>query len=204
MKLLGMSCALILLVACTAFAQPGLQNHAKQIIKAWNLDEAQILDSQMRRGVIRHTVLSDTKFESVDLDNALFDQGDSSGVTLRNLKWHEPSLLRCEFDGVKLENTLWRNARADHFDLKDCKFERGEIDGLRLLYYDIRDFRAESLEIRDPVCENVTLRDGRFSRGSLRGTRFDGTDFSNVVLEDCDIRGLKINGVDIEELLKHR
>ena len=43
----------------------------------------------------------------------------------------------------------------------------------------------------------------KFENCELRGSQISNCDFSNVEILDCEIKGMKINGILVEELFKN-
>jgi len=176
--------------------------------------------------------LSGAKLIGCALDKLAVTRSQGGEIAFEDCELPKLSLRATKLRGLSCYDVDMREARFDRGTLEDARFssvvlneitfDRCEAHRQRWTYCDLRELYLERVEIRNPRFENVTLSSGsfqyvdfswsrmtycefdatRFERGSMRGASFGGTDFSDVRLDGCNIRGMRINGVNIEELLR--
>lgn len=169
-------------------------------------------------------------FEGQDLSGATFRHCRLTDVRLEDCAVGGLQVVRSPGDGLKLEDCALRltlrrteldDLRAERLSLSDARLEYCTLRGVQIYRLEGRDLKIERADLRDTRWEYVETPNGYFNRcewrgsefdsadfewtrfdyGSFRNARFYRTDLSYVTLDNCDIRGLTINGVRIDELL---
>ncbi|MGD9496224.1 MAG: pentapeptide repeat-containing protein [Armatimonadota bacterium] len=146
---------------------------------------------------------------------------EATKLTLSNCRFGQSQWRYVVLDDPRLEYSRIKGLRGYDVEFDEWAVERSDLTDLYLRYCELREIELENCSVRDLEVEYCALphgrwrnadlsysnfegcdwSDSRFYRGSLEDARFTYVDFSDVVLENCDIRGLVINGVRIDELI---
>ncbi|WP_270168640.1 pentapeptide repeat-containing protein [Paenibacillus sp. SYP-B4298] len=116
-----------------------------------------------------------------------------------------------EFDNVDLSKTKVNNANMSEITLNDVNASGSRLSDINLSETFIKDANMSNMNI-----ENIYLYGTEFSNitlpmeeegrncfdGNYRPIKFINCNLKNMEIVDCDITGLKINGILIEELIK--
>jgi uncharacterized protein YjbI with pentapeptide repeats len=127
---------------------------------------------------------------------------------LRNEKLHMLCLKGAELHGIDARNTS-----LEHVNFVDSKWEHiyfsnvhvnGVQMGGTLFENIIRPAASQSQLTEEPGTDGwINVEPVQFRKSDLSQAFFEVCDLSNVVLSNCNITGLRINGILIEELIKN-
>ncbi|MDD9268812.1 pentapeptide repeat-containing protein [Paenibacillus sp. GCM10023248] len=150
---------------------------------------------------------------------------DRLNVQMSDITGSTFSKLRAEnmaFHDVNLAGTSIHNANMSGMAYNDINMQRSMITNVnlsntRIQHASLSNAQVDHVHLFGTTFTNVVLpqkgdgnyrEDGgyapiTFDHCQLSNTRITNCDLSGVEIADCDITGLKINGIPVEQLLKH-
>lgn len=190
----------------------GLADDAPQFADR-DLQEAHFVSCDLREAVIEACTMGGTRLLAIrQSPRILLKSCRLDDMTWQDTFLHDARMERVRIEGLygyDLELAEWVLERCE---LTDLSLRYCELDEVELENVTLSDLRAEWLKVprgRWRHCdlggadfEGCDLSDSRFYRGSVEDARFTYVDFTDVTLERCEIRGLVINGVRIDELIE--
>lgn len=129
-----------------------------------------------------------------------------SGSTFNNVNAQE-----LDFDNVNLSKTKVNNANMSGMTLNDVNASEWKLTDINLSKTSIQNanmshMKIEHVHLFGTEFTNIVLPsegDGNYKpEGDYKPITFKQCNLTNMEIIDCDITGLKINGILIEELLK--
>jgi ribosomal protein S18 acetylase RimI-like enzyme len=127
---------------------------------------------------------SENEFESCNLEGATF-----YGANLATSAFSNSTLSGAHFSNINLSGSKFQN-----INFQDTLIADLNLSGSRVKHVDMSDVRFSDTSIEGaPVT---------FERCELMGTRFTNCKMADVEINACDISGLKVDGVSVEELLE--
>lgn len=154
--------------------------------------ELKIEGGELSKLSLRDTKLPNTYWYGVEAREGKFERGTLEDSSFDNVVLDEMKFERCQARRQYWRNCDMRELYFDHVDMPDARFDSVTARNGRFDYSDFSWGRVSN-------CEFDTTR---FERGSMRGAGFWGTDFTDVRLDGCNIHGMTINGIDVEEALR--
>ncbi|MFE6074755.1 GNAT family N-acetyltransferase [Paenibacillus sp. NPDC057886] len=112
---------------------------------------------------------------------------------------------QADLDSVRFSTSNLRNTR-----MTDCNLSGGKFTNLNMTGILLADLRLTDSKVEFCALDGVHFQDTHLGKDSvpmrwehcdLKGSHFNDCDLSDVQLEQCQVAGMKINGVAIEELL---
>lgn len=131
---------------------------------------------------------------------------DISGSTFKEVKAQE-----LDFDNVNLAKSRINNANMSEMvmndvNMSDLKITNVNLSGTRIQHANLCHAVIDHAHLFGTEFNNIVLPlegDGNFrADGQYKPIIFRNSNLTNMEIIDCDISGLKINGILIEELLK--
>ncbi|QIS18094.1 pentapeptide repeat-containing protein [Nocardia terpenica] len=152
---------------------------------------------------------SDMDYESVHLDNAVFDDADVRGVrfvesaftgvsftggTLRHGRFDDAWLRGVRFIGTNLGQSSWLNSEFVDSALSGVELVGGLIRRTRFEGCKFESVNFRTAQLRDVSFVDCVLRDTDFSEATLTrvtfpGSRLDGVTLHGSTLDAVDLRG---------------
>ncbi|WNR46201.1 pentapeptide repeat-containing protein [Paenibacillus roseipurpureus] len=135
-----------------------------------------------------------------------FEMKNISGSTFKKVNAQE-----LDFDNVNLSKTKVNNANLSEMALNNVNASGWRLTDINLSQSCIQnanmsDMKIEHIHLMGTEFSNIILPvegDGNYNpEGDYRPILFKNCNLTNMEIIDCDITGLKINGILIEELLK--
>ncbi|WP_404448509.1 GNAT family N-acetyltransferase [Sutcliffiella horikoshii] len=127
---------------------------------------------------------AENEFESCNLEGATFYQTNLANSAFSNSTLAGAHFSNINLNGSKFQNINFRDTVIADLNLSGSRVKHVEMSGV--------EFSDTSIE-RAPIS---------FERCELMGTRFNNCRMGDVEIIDCDISGMKIDGVSVEELLE--
>ncbi|WP_238178038.1 helix-turn-helix domain-containing protein [Paenibacillus contaminans] len=148
------------------------------------LDGAEIFDSRLNRMSIHHGGMAHVSLKHLDLDGLTIGFSQMNGAVIHDLGGHTEPIRFSEND--------FKRSLIDRCDLEGAEIINCNLSGVRIKGSALKNSWLLQPETYNPLClEDVNLRGGRIKN----------CDLSGVILEDCQVDGLVINGVLIKSLL---
>ncbi|MGC9320417.1 MAG: pentapeptide repeat-containing protein, partial [Armatimonadota bacterium] len=178
-----------------------------------DLREAHFASCDLREAVIESCTMGGARLVAVrQSPKILLKSCRLDEMTWQDTLLDDPRMQRVRIEGLygyDLELAEWLVERSELTDLslRYCDLDEVELENVTLSDLDaewlaVPRGRWRHCDLRGADFEGCDLSDSRFYRGSLEDARFTSVDFTDVTLERCDIRGLVINGVRIDELIE--
>ena len=125
--------------------------------------------------------LDEAKFGCVGMQKAEFTNVDFTGASFKNCKFNNTDFTDCDVTGMKVD-------RADM--VKNVRYPRVWDAGIyeKSTFYDAN--------LRESTFEDVTLDGAKFI-----SVRMENASFRNTELTDCDLSGMTVDGISVEEAI---
>ncbi|WP_440114581.1 GNAT family N-acetyltransferase [Paenibacillus sp. QZ-Y1] len=115
-----------------------------------------------------------------------------------------------EFYQANLDSVRYSTSNLTNTRITDCNLSGSKLTNLNMTNILLADLRLSGSAIEFAALDGVHFRDTHLGPDSvpmqwahcdLSGSRFSDCNLTNVQLDQCQVAGMKINGVAIEELL---
>ncbi|WP_314591838.1 sigma-70 family RNA polymerase sigma factor [Paenibacillus terrigena] len=143
------------------------------------------LNDAFKKKVFQDERMSETKFHRVSMGKSDFNDIDMFGTQFYNV-----NLQDSRFDNINMSKTFFHDINMQHVKFEEIGLWDIEVCNSAMGGANFHHIKQEGKGNRFDSCE-------------LQGTTFVQCNLANVDIQDCDITGMKINGIPIEELLKH-
>ena len=125
--------------------------------------------------------LDEAKFGCVGMQKAHFENVDFTGATFGSCKFNNADFIDCDVTGMKVD-------RADM--VKNVRYPRVWEAGM----YEKSAFL--DVNLRESTFEDVTLDEAKFISVNMKKASFRNTE-----LNECDLSGLTVDGISVEEAI---
>ncbi len=146
-----------------------------------NMHAAQFADINMSAASFGGLRLDEASFGCVGMQKAEFTNVDFTGAQFKNCKFNNTDFTECDVTGMKVD-------RADM--VNNVRYPRVWGAGL---YAKSTFFDAN---LRESTFEDVTLDEAKFINVSMKNASFRNTE-----LVECDLSGMTIDGISVEEAI---
>ncbi len=203
---------IILLLVSMSILGGGDARADGEVFERRSLRNTQFTGCDLRRAVFTDCRLPDARFIDITrspritfkdshLEQTIFEYSRLSGPqltrsTIEGLEGYDFTL-----DDWDVRQSRWTGLTLRHCSLRYINVERTQVRDFRAEWGDFRGSRWRGTDLRESEFDNCNLSHSSFHRGSVERARFRNVSFRDVRLEGCDIRGLVINGVRIDELI---
>lgn len=125
--------------------------------------------------------LDEAKFGCVGMEKTHFENVDFTGATFGSCKFNNADFIDCDVTGMKVD-------RADM--VKNIRYPRMWEAGMyeKSTFFDVN--------LRESTFEEVTLDEAKFISVSMKKASFRNTE-----LTECDLSGMKVDGISVEEAI---
>ncbi|MDW0117442.1 pentapeptide repeat-containing protein [Sporosarcina thermotolerans] len=148
---------------------------------------------------------------------------DLKKADISGSKWQEVKAEKLEIDNVSLANTKINNVNMSKMaindvNLGDSKISNANLSGVGIQHANFSNAFIDHVHLFGTEFHNIVFPvegegnfnpDGQykpisFLNSDLTKGQFKNCNLSHMEIIDCDITGLKINGILIEELIKNK
>ncbi|WP_223701615.1 GNAT family N-acetyltransferase [Sutcliffiella deserti] len=139
----------------------------------------------------KENVVEDKNISSVQYENCNMEKTECYSVNLQDSVFSNSNLMNTHMSNSNLSHSSFRNInlRQSHYadlNLSHSKFQFVTLGGVRFI-------QTVLGEDKKPIS---------FESCDLQGTAINNSNLQNLVIQDCDITGMKIDNVPVEELFK--
>lgn len=155
------------------------------VMRDVNLEDSEIFESNLNNMRIHHGAMANLSLRHLDLDGLTIGFSQMNGAVIHDLGGHTVPIRFSEND--------FKRSIMDRCDLADVELKDCNLSGLKIRGSVLKDSWLLQPETYEPIyIEEVNLRNGVFKK----------CDLSGLEIQDCQIDGLKINGIQVEKLLE--
>jgi uncharacterized protein YjbI with pentapeptide repeats len=104
----------------------------------------------------------------------------------------------CDLNGIKMNDVNLTGMEITDANLSDMVIDGAQLGGA---YIKNIGMPPEGHPLYDP--NNIVQRPVKFENCDLNSSKITNCNLANVEIDECNITGMKINGILIEDLLKH-
>ena len=129
---------------------------------------------------------------------------------IKNNQYENCNLENTEYYQVNLKNSAFVGSNIMHMNMSNCNVSQSKFRNInfkRSLFADLNlsDSKFNLVTLGGVQFKNTSLGDEKesilFDNRASNGTVINNSNSKNIEIENCDITGMKINGIPIEKLL---
>ncbi|WP_246096410.1 pentapeptide repeat-containing protein [Paenibacillus sinopodophylli] len=155
-----------------------------------------MMDTNEKRLKLEMTDISGSSFHKVNAEASVFDD-----VNLAQTKITNANMSQMSIHDANLSKLSISNVNFSEYEIKNANMSHGLIEHVQLFGTEFRNIMLPDPKDAPSDADSV-YKPIVFQQSDLRGIQFHNCNLSHADLRDCDITGLRINGILIEDLLK--
>ncbi|UII58238.1 GNAT family N-acetyltransferase (plasmid) [Cytobacillus spongiae] len=132
-------------------------------------------------------------------------------VDLSEIQVEHSKMVKTDFYAIDGSHSSFSNSNLSRTHFSNCNLSHARFQNINLQHTLIADLNLSHSEFVHVTLGGVHIHDTtlgvgdepmKFERCELKGSRFQNCNMTNVELSDCDLRGMKINGILVKDLLE--
>ena len=106
-------------------------------------------------------------------------------------------------DYTRILGSRWGKATFKQMFMEKSLFDDVNLNDSSFINLAMLNTVFDSCTLNGSKFKKLAMTDSEFDNANLSGSKFFAVDFRNVEIgKDCELEGMKINGISVEEMLK--
>lgn len=158
----------------------------------------------------RRKAVSSATPDTIETKHIEMVQSRIVNQNLSQAEFEECSMQEIDYYGIDMENCRYSNSSLQGSQFNDCNMSEAKFTNINLTHALLADLRLSNSEIGLVSLDGVHFHDTNlgeernpilFERCDLSGSHIRSCNLANVNIQLCEMSGMRINDIPIEELL---